>query len=51
MAIAYALLNPLVASVLFGATRPEQVIENVSAARLRSAMDEQTVAVLRRIGA
>jgi L-glyceraldehyde 3-phosphate reductase len=50
MAIAFALLNPHVASVLFGATRPEQVIENVSAATLRSAMDEQTVAVLRRIG-
>ena len=50
MAIAFALLNPRVASVLFGATRPEQVIENVSAARLRSAMDEQTIAVLRRIG-
>jgi aryl-alcohol dehydrogenase-like predicted oxidoreductase len=51
MAIAFALLNPRVASVLFGATSPEQVIENVSAARLRSAMDAQTVADLRRIGA
>jgi aryl-alcohol dehydrogenase-like predicted oxidoreductase len=51
MAIAFALLNPRVASVLFGATNPEQVIENVSAAWLRSAMDAQTVAALRRIGA
>lgn len=50
MAIAFALLNPRVASVLFGATSPEQVIENVSAAQLRSAMDEQTMADLRRIG-
>ena len=51
LAIAFALLNPRVASVLFGATNPEQVIENVSAASLRSAMDAQTVADLRRIGA
>jgi aryl-alcohol dehydrogenase-like predicted oxidoreductase len=51
MAIAFALLNPLVASVLFGATSPEQIIENVSAAELRSAMDRRTVAELRRIGA
>jgi aryl-alcohol dehydrogenase-like predicted oxidoreductase len=51
LALAFALLNPRVASVLFGATNPEQVIENVSAARLRSAMDAQTVADLRRIGA
>jgi aryl-alcohol dehydrogenase-like predicted oxidoreductase len=50
MAIAFALLNPRVASVLFGATSPEQVIENVSAAQLRSAMDEQTMADLRRVG-
>jgi L-glyceraldehyde 3-phosphate reductase len=51
LAIAFALLNPRVASVLFGATNPEQVIENVSAARLRSAMDAQTVTALRQIGA
>ena len=51
LAIAFALLNPRVASVLFGATNPEQVIENVSAARLRFSMDAQNVAALRRIGA
>ena len=50
MAIAFALLNPLVASVLFGATSPEQVTENLSAIELVSNMDEQTVADLRRIG-
>jgi aryl-alcohol dehydrogenase-like predicted oxidoreductase len=50
MAIAFVLLNPRVASVLFGATSPEQVIENVSASRLRTAMDQQTAADLRRIG-
>jgi aryl-alcohol dehydrogenase-like predicted oxidoreductase len=51
MAIAFALLNPLVASVLFGATSPDQITENLSAAELRSKMDEQTAADLRRIGA
>jgi aryl-alcohol dehydrogenase-like predicted oxidoreductase len=50
MAIAFALLNPNVASVLFGATTPEQVAENVSAAELRSTMDEQIAAHLRQIG-
>ena len=51
MAIAFALLNPLVASVLFGATSPGQVTENLCAIELQSAMDDQTVADLRRIGA
>jgi aryl-alcohol dehydrogenase-like predicted oxidoreductase len=50
MAIAFALLNPLVASVLFGATSPDQVTENVRAVELQRTMDEQTVADLRRIG-
>jgi aryl-alcohol dehydrogenase-like predicted oxidoreductase len=40
-----------VASVLFGATTPEQIAENVSAVELQSTMDEQTKAALRRIGA
>lgn len=51
MAIAFALLNPLVASVLFGATSPDQITENLGAVDLQSTMDEQTVADLRRIGA
>ncbi|HEV2036448.1 MAG TPA: aldo/keto reductase [Candidatus Dormibacteraeota bacterium] len=51
MAIAFALLNPLVASVLFGATSPEQITENLGAVELQSTMDEQTVADLRRIRA
>jgi L-glyceraldehyde 3-phosphate reductase len=50
MALAFALLNPLVASVLFGATSPEQVAENLGAVELKSSMDERTVADLRRIG-
>ena len=34
LAIAFALCNPAVATVLFGATTPEQVRENVRAVRL-----------------
>jgi aryl-alcohol dehydrogenase-like predicted oxidoreductase len=50
MAIAFALLNPRVASVLFGATTPEQVVENVSAAEIASAIDEETIADLGKVG-
>jgi len=50
LAIAFALLNPLVASVLFGSTTPEQVSQNVAAVELLSALDEQTILDLRRIG-
>jgi aryl-alcohol dehydrogenase-like predicted oxidoreductase len=50
MAIAFALLNPNVASVLFGATTPDQVAENLSAVDLRSKMDTNTAAELRQIG-
>ena len=50
MAIAFALLNPGVASVLFGATTPDQVAENANAVELRSTLDEQTVGDLRRVG-
>jgi aryl-alcohol dehydrogenase-like predicted oxidoreductase len=50
MAIAFALLNPRVASILFGATTPAQVAENVNAVELRSRLDEQTVGDLRHIG-
>ena len=51
MAIAFALLNPLVASVLFGATNPDQITENLRAAVLQSTMDARAIADLRRIGA
>ena len=51
MAVAFALLNRRVASVLFGATSPEQVVENVSAVELAASIDEGTVVELRRIGA
>ena len=50
MAIAFALLNPRVASVLFGATSPDQVAENVSAVEIVATMDEETAADLGRIG-
>ena len=50
MAIAFALLNPRVASVLFGATTPEQVVENVSAVDVVAALDDEAVADLAKIG-
>jgi aryl-alcohol dehydrogenase-like predicted oxidoreductase len=47
MAIAFALLNKRVASVLFGATTPEQVIENATAVDVAAALDADAVAELR----
>jgi aryl-alcohol dehydrogenase-like predicted oxidoreductase len=50
MAIAFALLNPRVASVLFGATTPEQVAENVSAVDVVATLDDDAVSELGKIG-
>jgi aryl-alcohol dehydrogenase-like predicted oxidoreductase len=50
LAIAFALLNPHVASVLFGATKPEQVRENVGAVELASSLDQGALDELRKIG-
>jgi aryl-alcohol dehydrogenase-like predicted oxidoreductase len=50
MAIAFALLNPRVASVLFGATTPEQVAENVSAVDVVATLDDDAVSELGNIG-
>jgi aryl-alcohol dehydrogenase-like predicted oxidoreductase len=50
MAIAFALLNPRVASVLFGATTPEQVAENVSAVDVVATLDDDAVSDLGKIG-
>lgn len=50
VAIAFALLNPLVATVLFGATSPSQVTENLLALELLDRLDEQTAAELRGLG-
>jgi aryl-alcohol dehydrogenase-like predicted oxidoreductase len=43
LAIAFALANPAVASVLFGATSPAQIAENVAALEVDSAVVEQLV--------
>jgi L-glyceraldehyde 3-phosphate reductase len=51
LAFAFALAAPSVASVLFGATRPEQVEENVSALDLVDHLNEPTWRELRWIGA
>ena len=40
LAISFPLLNPNVASVLFGATSPEQIAANVAALRLLEGLDE-----------
>src|ERR1700730_1490132 len=50
LAIAYTLSNPDVASVLFGATSPAQVLDNVSAPALLASMDDEQLAQLRQIG-
>jgi aryl-alcohol dehydrogenase-like predicted oxidoreductase len=47
MAIAFALLNPRVATVLFGATKPEQIVENLGAVAIVGKLDKQTVVKLR----
>jgi aryl-alcohol dehydrogenase-like predicted oxidoreductase len=51
LAIAFALRNPRVASVLFGATKPEQVSENLKSVELAAGLDKETIKQLRRIGA
>jgi aryl-alcohol dehydrogenase-like predicted oxidoreductase len=50
LAYAFALAHPSVASVVFGATRPEQVAENVAAAALLARVDDADFAALTRIG-
>jgi aryl-alcohol dehydrogenase-like predicted oxidoreductase len=49
LAIAYTLANPDVASVLFGATSPAQVREDVSAVDVLPSMDDALLAELRQI--
>ena len=51
LAIAFTLANPLVASALFGASRPGQVRENAGALELLRRMGEMELATLRAIGA
>jgi aryl-alcohol dehydrogenase-like predicted oxidoreductase len=51
LAIAFALAGPAVASVLFGATSPAQVDENVGALDVLSRLGEDGLAALRAVGA
>jgi L-glyceraldehyde 3-phosphate reductase len=46
IAVAYALANPRVATVLFGATRPEQVDENRRAVDLLETLGEERLRAL-----
>jgi L-glyceraldehyde 3-phosphate reductase len=50
LAYAFALADSCVASVLFGATRPEQIHQNVAASQLLERLDADELAELRRIG-
>jgi aryl-alcohol dehydrogenase-like predicted oxidoreductase len=50
LAVAFALANPHVASVLFGATSPEQIAENVRAVEQLAVMSGADLAELRTIG-
>jgi aryl-alcohol dehydrogenase-like predicted oxidoreductase len=50
LALAFALLNPVVTSVLFGATSREQVTANVGALRVAAQLTPDEVARLRAIG-
>jgi aryl-alcohol dehydrogenase-like predicted oxidoreductase len=51
LAVAFALSGPRVASVLFGATRPEQVAENAAAVDAFAALGDAGLAELRALGA
>ena len=50
LAVAFALAGPHVASVLFGATSPEQIAENVGAVELLTRFSDSELAELREIG-
>lgn len=50
LAVVFALANPNVASVLFGATRPEQVRQNTAALTLADRLDDAQLAELKAIG-
>jgi aryl-alcohol dehydrogenase-like predicted oxidoreductase len=50
LAMAFVLTNSLVATVLFGATSPEQIRENVAAADVVAALTESQLERLRAIG-
>jgi L-glyceraldehyde 3-phosphate reductase len=51
LAIVFALANPIVASVLFGATKPEQIDENLQAVDLLERMTGEDLTELSKLGA
>jgi len=51
LAMAFALLNPSVTTVLFGATTPEQVASNIGSLAVADSLSADAVARLRTIGA
>jgi aryl-alcohol dehydrogenase-like predicted oxidoreductase len=51
LALAFALANPIVASVLFGATTPEQIEQNLEAVELLDRLSGEDLTALRAIGA
>jgi aryl-alcohol dehydrogenase-like predicted oxidoreductase len=50
LAIAFALANPAVTSVLFGATTPKQVLDDLAALEVPAKLDERQLDRLREIG-
>jgi aryl-alcohol dehydrogenase-like predicted oxidoreductase len=50
LALAFPLLNPLVATALFGASRPEQVRENAGAVELLARLSDSELSELRALG-
>jgi aryl-alcohol dehydrogenase-like predicted oxidoreductase len=50
LAIAFALANPIVASVLFGATRPEQISQNLEAVDLLERLSGEELSELQAVG-
>ena len=50
LAVAFALANPDVATVLFGATKPEQVADNVAALELLARLSPEDLTELASIG-
>ena len=51
LAMAFVLTNSLVATILFGATSPQQIRENVAAAEVVGTLTESQLERLRAIGA
>ena len=51
LALAFALGNSRVATILFGATRPEQIIENSQAIEVAASLTEAQFSALRELGA